>query len=192
MNELPPEMAAAFAAQQQAAASARMHLPPISQDAGFIRWALDKTEIRQLLEHDLRGDRLNPNAGPGENPWIIAEEPNFNEVGIAAMIGWLDSCSGRIAEFTQYTPEQVQKILGELADDITHDIYMHDKDYGLKHVSVMEKTVAYITNVARDIYNAAMNGKLRDTFSKVHHEHESSIIQKQDAPQQKTKRWGFF
>ncbi len=199
-QELSPEVAAAYAARQQQLNASRMMLPPMAQDSGLVRWTLQLQESRQLLEHDLRGDKLNPNARPGQDPWVIAGKgdgknliPNMNDEGTTSIIGFIDSSSSKLAPLTQYTEEQINKILLELADNITNDLYMNEHNYKLKNLAVIEKTVAYATNLVRDIYNSAMNGRLGDLFSKVHHESDSTIRQRHDGPATPTpKRWGFF
>lgn len=157
---------------------------PAQHHAELVRWQLDPEEEFRRLEHFMRGERWDEET----HKWSIKGKRLLNEKGIQEVMVHLQLAHKGII-LSEYAEEKVNRILLELANNITKMIYLRWQDYNVDRADFNVIRSLVIRNI-QAAYNRAINAGERRHLGQVSRRVEQIISN--DTGQQRPRRFNFF
>lgn len=152
-----------------------------NQDPNLIEWQLELDNILERIEHLLAGDVLKI-GGDGSvtyEPQPDSDLRPLNDYGVKDIMRILAIYVNRNTILSNYSSERISEILYDLGYEITDQIFVNSKQYGLDTPDKEKKfpmIVLQIIHTIESSYNRAYKGGERESLRTARHVVQSAPI----------------
>lgn len=130
------------------------------------REPLSSDSINKIIETDVLIKNIRYHMGlarvkeaDGSTRWELKENHMFNKKGIEAMVGFGRSIIDKNQALSNYSEQQIIKVMRDLHKDVARDIAENWEFYDVKNQANANKVVNVLTNNAWSIFNRSRNAK---------------------------------
>jgi len=139
------------------------------QDPNLIEYQLELNDIKEQIEHLLKGHIIKINA-EGEPYYDEPDNENskvFNERGVQFIMNMISPYLNRNTILSNYSEQRIAQIIHSVGDELTSQIFMNYEEFGMDTPFKKKRypeTVKKITHMIESAYNRALGGRELDSL----------------------------